>query len=87
MSKQPPKTKKIRPENNLFREWYNNLPHAQRPNILKIICDKCHVKSRTVDNWLYDVCGIKTIYQEKINELAQETIFPIQEGGSDGHHS
>jgi hypothetical protein len=81
------KIKTPRPENELFREWFNNLPHAQRPGIRKLLCDKCHISNRTVDNWLYDVCGIATIYQEKINELAQETIFQISKGGSDGSNS
>lgn len=73
--------KTIRPENVLFIEWFNNLPHAQRPGIKKIICDKCHTSPSTINNWLYGNSGIPRLTQEKLNELAQETIFPIERNG------
>lgn len=76
--------KDLKPENIIFIKWFNNLPYSQRPSIRRLICDKCYVAQLTIDNWLYGRSGIPLLTQEKINELANETIFSIKKGGSNG---
>ena len=68
---------KIKTPNQLFNDWFSQLPNEQRAGIQMIIADKCDVSLDYVESWRYNK-PIRKVYQKLINEVAREDIFGLE---------
>jgi len=69
-------TTQIKPNTNLFHNWYYSLPASQYGSMRKRIMEKCKITDTTFYNWINGKNNVPESAQIVINHIAGIEVFP-----------
>ena len=66
-------------EINLFKEWIDSIPVGNYKDIRKRVIKECRIKEQVFRHWKIGTVKVPPLAQEKINLIAGEEIFKLEE--------